>query len=313
MDPHGQVVHLRSWAEFERDHFPITVQRWYPQPPSALHTHDYFEIVVIQRGRGTHVTEGEEYTVTAGDVFVIGGQRSHLYCDAEDLWLVDIMYFPDKVILPARDLRTLAGYHALFTLEPTYRKLHSFESRLRLSILDLGTVNRLIDILEKELVEKVPGYTVMATTFFLQLVTTLSRMYDQAPDLPSRELLRLGKAISFLEQNYQNRITVEEVAEVAHMSVRNFQRVFHKVFGVSVIDYLIRLRVSHAAYLLQQRDKSVTQIAFEVGFQESSYFSRQFRRFMGVNPKDYRGSAHGNIVSAYDTLLPRPREGVVSD
>jgi transcriptional regulator GlxA family with amidase domain len=72
------------------------------------------------------------------------------------------------------------------------------------------------------------------------------------------------------------------------MSRRNFLRAFESTMGCPPITYLIRLRIRRASELLQQHESSITEIAMAVGFNDSNYFSRQFRAVTGESPRNYR-------------------------
>jgi len=283
--PHP-TLKRKDW--FHPDGFPISVERREPQAPFGLHAHEFAEIVIITAGRGVHVTGTEIYPLNAGDAFVIGGSRQHDYHSMENLCLMNILFQPDKLNLRTYDLRTLAGYHALFTLEPTWRKRHQFNGRLRLTSSELSTVMTYVEALEAELANRKSGFKFMATAAFMQIVGYLSRSYAQAKHPDSRALLRIGAAISHLESNYQEPVTLDQLATIAHMSNRNFVRSFQAAMGSSPIAHLIQLRVNRGASLLRRTEQTVTEIAFQVGFGDSNYFTRQFRKVLGVTPGQYR-------------------------
>lgn len=283
--PHA-VLKRKDW--FHPDGFPIAVERRDPQEPFGLHAHEFAEIVIITAGRGTHVTGTESYPLAAGDVFVIGGSRPHDYHSMERLCLVNILFQPEKLNLRTWDLRTLPGYHALFTLEPAWRRRHGFSSRLRLAPAELGAAMASVDSLDAELRARTAGFQFMATAAFMQLVGHLSRCFARAKNADSRALLRIGGAISHLELNCDQPVELDRLAAMARMSKRNFLRCFHAALGTSPIAYLIQLRVQRAAGLLRRTDRSVTEIAFQAGFSDSNYFARQFRKTLGLTPREYR-------------------------
>lgn len=283
--PHA-VLKRKDW--FHPDGFPIAVERRDPQEPFGIHAHEFAEIVLITAGRGVHVTGTESYPLSAGDAFVIGGSRKHDYHSMERLCLVNILFQPEKLNLRTYDLRTLPGYHALFTLEPAWRQRHQFNGRLRLTPQELSVVMAFVDKLEEELRTRPAGFKFMATASFMQIVGYLSRCFAKAKNPDSRALLRIGEAISHLEANYQEPIDLDRLAAIAHMSKRNFMRSFSAAMGSSPIAHLIQLRVNRAASLLRRTDQSVTDIAFQVGFSDSNYFTRQFRKLLGVTPREYR-------------------------
>ena len=283
--PHA-ILKRKDW--FQPDGFPIAVERRDPQEPFGLHAHEFSEIVITTSGRGVHVTGQETYPLNAGDAFVIGGSRQHDYHSMERLCLVNILFQPEILNLRNYDLRTLPGYHALFTLEPAWRQRNQFQGRLRLTPPELNVVMGFVDQLEKELRTRNGGFKFMATASFMQIVGFLSRCYTKAKNPDSRALLRIGEAISHLETHFQGPIDLDELARIAHMSTRNFMRSFQAAMGNSPIAYLIQIRVNKAASLLRHSENSVTEIAFQVGFSDSNYFTRQFSRLLGVTPTEYR-------------------------
>jgi len=276
----------KDW--FQPDGFPIAVERRDPQEPFGLHAHEFSEIVIITSGRGIHITGQESYPLKTGDVFVIGGSRQHDYHSMERLCLVNILFQPEKLNLRHYDLRTLPGYHALFILEPAWRQRHQFNSRLRLTPQELAVLMSLVERLEEELHTRADGFKFMATAAFMQMVGHLSRCFAQSKNSDSRALLRIGEAISHLEANYQEPVNLDQLAGIAHMSKRNFMRNFQAAMGNSPIAHLVQLRVTHAASLLRRTDQTVTEVAFQVGFGDGNYFTRQFRKLLGVTPNQYR-------------------------
>ncbi|MCP5531710.1 MAG: AraC family transcriptional regulator [Akkermansiaceae bacterium] len=100
--------------------------------------------------------------------------------------------------------------------------------------------------------------------------------------------LDLAPAADHIKKHYVERLDVRLLAELSGMSVRQFERRFQQTFRMNPRTYLIRMRVAVAAEILRATDRGATEIALEVGFYDHSDFSRQFRRFMGVSPTEYR-------------------------
>lgn len=282
--------------------YGLRIMSRYQQNERRLHSHNFSELVIIVSGSGRHVTDdGESYPLLPGDAFIIAPGEVHGYDELDALVLTNLCYDDGKISFADEDLRAMPGYHALFILEPQYRGSHGFKSRLRLNPEELAHVLELTDAVDDELERRDPGYRFMALTYFQHIVCYLSRCYGRAGNDEPHILHRLSEVISHLERNYTERLTLKDLTSVAHMSVSTLTRSFHRVFSLSPIDYLIRLRVSKAAELLRMDDSSVTDIAFEVGFTDSNYFSRQFRRIMGVSPSNYRSNIRDD-----DMIRPLP-------
>ena len=193
------LLTLKSREWFAADGFPIAVERREPQSAFPPHKHDFYEIVIITGGKGLHVVEGETWPLAAGDVFVIGGPQAHAYRNLDNLRLINLLFQPDKLQMEKSDMALLPGYHALFTLEPAWRRRDHFRNRLHLLPRDLDVVLSLVEQLETELRRRTPGFGFMATALFMQTVGLLSRFYGQSRNPGARQLLRLVHTITQLE------------------------------------------------------------------------------------------------------------------
>jgi AraC family L-rhamnose operon transcriptional activator RhaR/AraC family L-rhamnose operon regulatory protein RhaS len=272
------------------DDLPIRVMRWHAQDSLELHRHPFFELVTVNAGRGIHVTNAGEFPIVAGDVFVISGPVSHGYKMTDRLVITNILFLPKRLRMPMQDIRELPGYHVLFTLEPHYRAKGHFESRLHLEPRERSLVASWVEALDQELVAQKPAYRFLATAHFMQIVGFLSRCYSSRRVPAAAPLLRIGQALSYLEQHFAEPIRLEELERIAHMSRTALLRAFRQALDVSPIDYLIRLRISRASELLRNSELSVSEIGYRVGFSDSNYFARQFRSVMGTSPRAYRGA-----------------------
>jgi AraC-like DNA-binding protein len=288
--PLGLGTRLRKQDFFEDPTLPLQVYIRDPQPEFPLHSHSFDELVIILKGTAVHIIDEQNFPVKAGDVFVISQDHEHQYVDMHELALANILFDPEAMGIVHWDIRALPGFHALFSLEPAFRAQHNFESRLQLSESNLIRVNEMVHELSREAEQRSPGYRVMAKGLFMQLAVALSRAYSATPTGESLDLLRIGDAIAHIETNYDERITLDELADKSHLSPRHFSRVFQECIGRAPIDHLMHVRCQKAAELLKGTERTITDIAFVCGFSDSNYFTRCFRKTMNVTPKQYRQS-----------------------
>jgi AraC-like DNA-binding protein len=99
---------------------------------------------------------------------------------------------------------------------------------------------------------------------------------------------RVLPALSFLETNYSEKVTLRRAAQLCGLGPYQFSRAFKHEQGTTFREFLIIHRLSRAIRMLEHSDASVTEVAFSVGFNDLSYFARMFRRYLGVCPSDYR-------------------------
>lgn len=107
----------------------------------------------------------------------------------------------------------------------------------------------------------------------------------------------MAEVISYLHQHAGGEISTEQLAAMAGLSVSHFERRFRLAFGSSPRQYLIRVRIEHAATMLRETGKGITEIAQSCGFYDHAHFSRSFHRVMSMAPSAYRKriqSVHGS-------------------
>ena len=97
--------------------------------------------------------------------------------------------------------------------------------------------------------------------------------------------------VAHLHENFADRLSSTELAEMSGLSVSHFERRFRRAFGTSPRQYLVRIRVENAARLLRETDKSVSEVALDCGFYDHAHFSRSFRKIMQRSPSDYRSNS----------------------
>lgn len=279
---------IHAAAVFVEPDFPLRVMRVPYHRSASLHRHEFHELVMILGGKGRHVTPDGAHPLEKGDVFLVHGETSHGYTDTKDMRLVNILFDPKRLILPLADLEQLPGYHVLFRLEPRLRHLPAYRRRLRLTGSQIAKVAPLISLLEDETRNRPPGYRCMATAHLSELICKLSRFCSEESTPAHRPLLRIGEILSHIEGNFDDRLTLPRLAEMAAMSESSLARVFRRAVGCPPVEYVIRVRIRKAREMLRLGDVRISDVAFRCGFNDSNYFSRQFGRVTGESPRAYR-------------------------
>ena len=96
------------------------------------------------------------------------------------------------------------------------------------------------------------------------------------------------KALRYMHDNYSAHLDLEKVAEYVGLSPSYFSSLFHKIVGESFRDRLNRIRVEESKRLLLSAKYSLGDIAVAMGFPDQSYYSKVFKKFIGVTPGKYR-------------------------
>lgn len=281
-------VHLNWFTEDEE--FKFYIQYGGHEEDMYVHHHvNFSELVIVLHGNATHIVNSEESFIKKGDVFVINGTTSHGYRDPHEFRICNIMYKPDLLESAGPELRKLNGYQALFVLEPYYRNINHSLSKMSLPISSLNYVSSVIDFMIQEYTNKLQGYQTILRSRFIELVVQLSRQYEKM-ELPGGEgnLMHLAKAISYMEDNYLQPLSREEIAAKSNISVRHLNRIFQSFYQTTPFAYLQQLRLEHACRMLKTTNLPISEISYESGFNDSNYFTRQFTKVFGTSPKKYR-------------------------
>ncbi len=284
-----KITRLRRGEFFPDARTQVVVMDRFHQAEMRMHRHEFAELVIILSGTALHSTGRVRHRLQAGDILFINSSRSHAYEETHGLTLVNILIREDVFQEAEYELGSLPGYHALFTLEPVRWRHREFMSHLRLNAADLRQVTAWVDALKEETERPLEGGRLLARSWLLLIVGLLARRYGRnAGDSPQLEM-RLGRVLSWIDQNSHQPICVGELAVRAAMSERTFLRRFREATGVSPVDYLLRARIRRAIELLDRRavKLSISEVASRCGFEDSNYFARQFYNRFGKRPTEF--------------------------
>lgn len=275
----------------KEDNFPFFIQYGKHNVDMPIHYHSNFsELVIVLNGTATHIVDSEEYFIKKGDVFVINGNTSHGYKNTCDLNICNIMYKVDHLHEVGNDLRKSSGYQALFVIEPFLVKEHNFKSNLHLTLSNYGKVREIIFDIINEYDNRYQGYQTMIYSHFMKLVVFLSRQYDFISLDMNDNIINIAKAISYMENHFREQINLNEIAYEAKLSVRHFNRIFKENYKTTPMSYILMLRIQYACLLLRKNTLRISDVAYESGFHDSNYFTRQFKKIIGFSPKEYRSN-----------------------
>ena len=124
-----------------------------------------------------------------------------------------------------------------------------------------------------------------------QLTILLSLLMQDAWDnkkTDKKETTTLNKIKDYINENYKQELNLQTIADTFYLNKFYLSREFKKQYDITINNYIAQIRITKAKNLLRFSDKSITEIALEVGIQDPNYFARQFKKVEGMSPSEYK-------------------------
>ncbi len=288
----GRKQSAVCYGTFTKDipdlHFRLRISLVEHQGDFPAHGHEYSELGVVLGGRAVHLLPAHSHPLEAGDVFVIHGQSWHGFHDARQLKLCNIMFDPRQLFGNQRQLETMIGWQALFELGPRANPPLQKKERLQLAMPELTFTMGILTAMQEDYENRPDGWQASLCGQFLILVTFLCRTYGRKTKEQTTPLLRFARVVSHIQDNLHGPLHLPMLARLAHISVRQFQREFQRVYNTTPVNFIRQLRLREACERLKNPDDDITTIAVDLGYSSVSYFSKQFKLATGLAPSAYR-------------------------
>jgi YesN/AraC family two-component response regulator len=142
----------------------------------------------------------------------------------------------------------------------------------------------------KEVLEKRNDQRERSVSMPVQLIPS-----EASASLPEADELALLPAVNYVEKHFRAKILLEDVAPLCSMNPFRFSRVFKAAYGLGFRDYVLQYRLREACRMLENPEAVITDVCYAVGFNDTSYFTRVFRKHFHVVPSAVVGSAAGLI------------------
>ncbi len=252
-----------------------------------LHIHDFHQLSICTAGTAKLVINDHAHEINPGSVYVISSYTPHYLKDPQELETTNILFYLDDLLHEAGSLKDHRGFQLLFVLQTSSAFNHKSSNILNLDYKGMLYVNHILKMLLDEVIDIKPGSQNLVQAYFMILIVFFTRQYETDNKI-NKTGERLFKIISYLDENYQQPITIAELIAIAGITERQLRHIFSEQYGCSPLQYITTLRMKHACYLLKMSDLNISEIAQNVGFDDSNYFSRKFKQEVGVSPKSYR-------------------------
>lgn len=262
----------------------------FSQGSFPTHWHPEMELQIILKGSAEYTVNGETYLVSEGSAIYIGPEAVHM-ATALSAHTVgyDIVLLPQFLISLMQTAQCEQFAVPLATHRPAAQVI-SPESKEGNVILE--SLKRMYYTESSHY-----GYELFLMENLLAIWRNLIMIFpkDSEGTYDNGKVLRekrMKDMLGYIQKNYPNTITITDIAASANISKSECFRCFAELSQLSPIEYVNQYRLTQAAQLLRTTAQSVSDICYLTGFNSSSYFTKKFKDYYKMTPKDYR-SQHG--------------------
>lgn len=277
-----------SVQRFRTDELPVG------RPGDHAHAHDFLVLAYLVEGAGHLDVGDQEFTVTAGDAFVIAPGEvvrltDHGHTAPTKGWCV---FFPPELIGPSGPAGAL-GWRAHPLLFPLIGRGATGVQRLQVPPDERRRWSTLVADIERELAEPQEGSAEAALANLTLLLVSVARLaVDVGQDLRLRNEPLLAAVFEFIEAHYQEPTSLSHIAAAVGLTPGYLTTVVRRKTGRSVQRWITERRMAEARRLLRETDLTVEAIAIRSGYRQTSFFIKQFRRDHTVTPATWRHKTH---------------------
>ncbi|MDY4670343.1 MAG: AraC family transcriptional regulator [Oliverpabstia sp.] len=262
------------------------VDRSHPRYEMAYHWHVEYEIIRILTG-SLHVTMDEkEFTANSGDIVFVNSGILHSGIPSDCVYqciVFDMNAFLKNNPRCSTYIKQIIEHSAFI--------YHHFTPQNQ-------QVHQIVWDIFNAMESQKTGYELIVfgeLYHFFGVVFSEKLYFSDSPQdrRDYRKIMQLKKVLDYMEANYSSPVTLEQLSASVNMSPKYFCRFFYHMTHRTPIDYLNYQRIEHASYQLATTDASVTEVAYNCGFNDLSYFIKTYKKYKGITPGKSKIRANG--------------------
>ncbi|MDD6259138.1 MAG: AraC family transcriptional regulator [Erysipelotrichaceae bacterium] len=250
---------------------------------SLQHIHEDFECMYILDGYLYYTIDGETIKAGKGDVVFINSNEMHASqlkesngCQFEIILIHPSVYASVPMVVNDYLNPVLQADTAFRVYSAGTREAYALSS--------------IIHHMSEQLKEQNDGYELNLLSDAFLFLKNIWKSFDHAvsSDPVSQDMTLLNRMTACIYHHYSEKLTLSDIASSANVSISTANRIFRHFLNSTPVDFLNQCRLESAAGLLRATDKPISDIAYDCGFSQQSYFTRIFRREYGCTPASYR-------------------------
>jgi len=292
--------HFTAEKMFQLNHFCKTFSLTTANSGSEgdiLHSHDYMQIWYVTRGLCNHWIEGYSHDMVSGEAFILPPNMVHKTKLGPNTEILCSEFSLDYFLPERKGNGMLALKEKIldFSFMDYFMVAEDdVKPKLSLSPKHQSFVENLMRSMLTEYSCDEPFSIQFLQTYIIQLLLIFAREYHDMPTqreaaavLQNYKIL-VQDAIAFIDAHYSEALHLEEICKLFMVSKTYFCYIFKLLTQRTFVEYVLNLRIHKAMVSLSQTNESITDICYNVGFNDLAHFSRTFKKIVGVSARTYR-------------------------
>lgn len=258
-------------------------------------------VILIEEGSGIIRIGNKRHVFAAPVVFCFNELDLFKFencssCRAKALWfhpdIINISFDFERMRIRDSEL-TYTELQDIYWMHPFCRRLEGFTGQLNIGPGTAKRISGLFASIESQIALQYDCYwPCRSRSYVIELLFLLSRLETQPQSMEyitlHRETDGIDDVIQYLHTNYSGKVTLAQLTRKFHINRTSLGRDFLETTGMTIMAYLMKLRLYLASQLLKDTTLPVSEIYERVGFNDPAHFGRQFRKHYGVSPSEYR-------------------------
>ncbi|WP_277252589.1 AraC family transcriptional regulator [Neptunomonas phycophila] len=275
-----KMVSLLSQHPLAKDLYPLGLG-YYKQALNhtmSRNKHDDYLMIYCLDGEGKLTINNQIHTVKAGDIICLPKGVAHAYKASEATpWTIYWVHFSGDKSEDFIDYLAINSNNYVFPLGIHSRLTSDFESLLECRQYSYN-INAFVH----------------TASLLRQILTHIAQLQPLAKQQAAHNF-DLERVHSLMQARVHEQLELEALAETVSLSKFHFIKKYKELTGTTPINHFIHLKVERACHLLDVTTKSINEISFAVGYEDAYYFSRIFKKIMGISPSQYRRMRMGTF------------------
>lgn len=243
----------------------------------------------VKSGMGRIEIDGNIINLEEGKLVYIKSGTSYQHLPCSVTYLAVNFDFTDNFAhleTPVHNVNLLKPKNYKILEEIDFEDAHCFNSFYIFS--ECKPLLNILTLLEKEFTDKLPFYRVETSALLKLLLSSIARNAEKSTVNGKR--FNTEEIISYIQKNYSQPLSNEHLSKVFHYHPNYLSAEFKRRVGLPIHKYILETRILKAASMLESSNCSINSVALSCGFTEINYFSRYFKKILGVSPTKFINS-----------------------